>query len=282
VTHLRETPLPPLPETRADIGTPPTSNPTSFALSPDGRQLVFAATADGASRLWLRPLGATSAQPLPETDGAIFPFWSPDSQTVGFFAEGRLKRIDISGGRPQPITDAPSGRGGTWNAEGVILFAPTNAGPLYTVPATGGSPTAVTTLDRQVSHRFPVFLPDGRQFLFSAGGMSDASGTDTGGIYLGAIDSRETYRLGPADTVRVAYLPSGWLLWVRNATLVAQRLNPDQKALTGAPITVADPVAVDPFYAFAGSNEAGAGAFSVSAAGLVAYRARGAVARRQL
>jgi serine/threonine protein kinase len=282
VRHLRETPPIPSPETRADISTPPASNPTSFALSPDGRLLVFAAAADGTSRLWLRPLRATSAEPLPETDGAIFPFWSPDSRSVAFFADRKLKRIDIDGGRPLSLADAASGRGGTWNADGVIVFAPTNIGPLFRVPASGGAPAAVTKLDRQVSHRFPFFLPDGRQFLFSAGATPETAGTDTGGVYLGSLDSAETHRLMPADTVRVAYLPPGWLLWVRGGTLVARRLDLERKALTDDPITLADPVTVDPFYAFDGSNEAGAGALSVSATGVVAYRARGAAAKRQL
>ncbi len=219
--HLRETPPAPPPETRADISTPATSSPTSFALSPDGRQLVFVATEDGVRRLWLRLLGAASADPLPGTEGAAFPFWSPDSQFVAFFADGRLKRIAVGGGRSLPIADAESGRGGTWNADGVIVFAPTLTSPLFRVPASGGTPVAVTTLDQQVSHRFPFFLPDGRQFLFSAAGMRDTAGMEAGGIYLGSIDSTEAHRLTPADTAGAAYLPSGWLLWVRDETLVA-------------------------------------------------------------
>ena len=190
VRYLRETPPPSPPETRADISTPATSNPISFALSPDGRQLVFAAIEDGVSRLWLRPLGATSAQPLPGTEGAALPFWSPDSKSVAFFADGKLKRIDLGGGRPLPIADAASGRGGTWNAEGVILFAPTDNSPLFRVPASGGAPVAVTTLDRRTSHRMPFFLPDGRQFLFSRWRRSGQRRA----IYLGSMDSAETHR----------------------------------------------------------------------------------------
>ena len=134
----------------------------------------------------------------------------------------------------------------------------------------------VTTLDRQQeSHRFPFFLPDGRQFLFSAGGI------ETGGIYLGSMDSADTVRLTPADTVRTAYVASGWLLWVRDGALVAQRLDVEGKALTGDPVTLADPVTIDPAYGAFGLT-AGAAAVSVSAAGLAAYRSSGVAGQRQL
>ena len=271
--YLRQTPPP---ETRVEINTPATTDPISFALSPDGRQIVFVASGDGAPRLWLRSLATTGAQPLAGTEGAASPFWSPDSRSVGFFTGSSLKRLDIGGGAPQTVAMATAGRGGTWNADGVILFAPTSVGPLSRVPATGGEPVAVTTLDRQNSHRFPSFLPDGRQFLFYAQGTPE-----TGGIYLGSLDSAETRRLTAADTAGV-YLPfpdgrdggmAGWLLWVRAGTLVAQRLDLEQKALTSDPVTLADPVAFDAVVR--------ASALSVSAPGLVAYREGGA-SRRQL
>ena len=263
VRNLREAPPP---ETRVDIVTPATSEPTSFALSPDGRQIVFVASGDGASRLWLRSLASTTAQPLSGTEGSALPFWSPDSKSVGFFAGGALKRLDIGGGAPQTLAPAPVGRGGTWNADGVILFAPYPTGSLLSISASGGQAAAVTTLDRQPSHRHPFFLPDGRQFLFYATGTADTSG-----IYLGSLDSGDTTRLTAADT-RGLYLSSGWLLWVRAQALVAQRLDLEQKALTGDPITLADPVVTD---------TTNAGALSVSAAGLVAYRA-GRAGLRQL
>ena len=256
VRDLREAPPP---ETRVDIVTPATSDPISFALSPDGRQIVFVASGDGASHFWLRPLASTTAQPLAGTEGAAYPFWSPDSRSVGFFAGGALKRLDMGGGAPQTLTAASPGRGGTWNANGVILFAPNTTSPLFRIAASGGQAAAVTKLDQQPSHRHPFFLPDGRQFLFYATGTADASG-----IYLGSLDSGDTKRLTAADT-RGVYLSSGWLLWVRAQALVAQRL--ERKALTGDPITLADPVVTD---------IASAGALSVSAAGLVAYRGGGA------
>jgi serine/threonine protein kinase len=262
--HFRETP-PPLtpPEMRLEIVTPTSADPISFALSPDGRQLVFVASGDGPSRLWLRPLAATAAQPLAGTEGAAYPFWSPDSQSIGFFGDGKLKRVDIGGGPPQTLADA-SARGGTWNADGVILFAQTINGPLFRIPASGGEAVAVT---RQGQHRFPQFLPDGRQFLFYALGTPDTSG-----IYLGSLDSGQTKRLTVADTAGV-YAPSGWLVWVRGSTLVAQHLDLERRALAGDPVTVAAPVGFE--------DTINAGAFSVSAAGLMAYRPAGP-SRRQL
>jgi Tol biopolymer transport system component len=255
--HLRETPPP---ETRTDIVTPATNQPASFALSPDGRQIVFVASGDGAPRLWVRSLGATTAQPLAGTDDASFPFWSPDSRSVGFFAGGALKRLDLGGGAPQTLAPAVIGRGGTWNADGVILFTPIANSPLMRVAAAGGAAVAVTTLGpQQQSHNYPQFLPDGRRFLFYV-----QSAPDTAGIYLGALDGSAPTRLTAADSAGV-YLP-GWLLWVRAGVLVAQHLDLANAALTGEPVTLAEGVATDSF------NRS---AVSVAATGLVAYRTGG-------
>jgi eukaryotic-like serine/threonine-protein kinase len=272
-THFREAPPAAAPEMRTEIVTPSTTDPVSFALSPDGRQIVFVASGDGTARLWLRRLDATSAQPLAGTEGASFPFWSPDSRSVGFSAGGKLKRMDIGGGSPQTLADSTN-RGGAWGADGTILFPRTTAGPLSRIPASGGEPVAMTKLDKQNSHRFPQFLPGGRQFLFYATGAPG-----TAGIYLGSLDSPETKRVAAAETAGV-YLseraastagtraPDGWLLFIRGGTLLAQQLDLGRGALTGDPVTVADSVAFDP-----GSN---AGGFSVSDTGLVAYRSGGA------
>ena len=266
VRYLREASVVAPLETRVDIVTPTTSDPASFALSPDGRQLVFVAAADGTPRLWLRSLEAATAQPLAATDGASSPFWSPDSRSVGFFAGGQLQRLDLGGGAPRILAAAPAGRGGTWNADGVLLFAPTSRGPLFRVAASGGAATAVTRLERQPgSHSWPVFLPDGRHFLFHASGRPG-----TPGIYLGALDAGAPTRLTETDTAGV-YLPGGWLLWVRAGTLVAQKLELGSPVLTGDAVTVADGVAV-------ASNRI---AVTVSATGLVAYRVA-TVSRRQL
>ena len=141
----RDSPPPAMPETRLDIVTPATSDPISFALSPDGRQLAFVASGGGTSRLWLRAFADGTARPLPGTEGAAFPFWSPDSQSVGFFADSRLKRLDIIAGAPQTVASAPAGRGGTWNADGIILFAASISRALSRVAASGGPAAAART-----------------------------------------------------------------------------------------------------------------------------------------
>jgi hypothetical protein len=157
-------------EMRVEVTTPATTDPVSFAMSPDGQRLVFVATNNGQSQLWLRSLDAVSAQPLAGTEGAAYPFWSPDSRSVGFFAEGKLKRIDVGGGPARTLVNAPP-RGGTWNSDGVILCTPTAQGRLFRVSASGGEAVGATTMEAgQVSHRFPHFLPGGRQFLFYSRG----------------------------------------------------------------------------------------------------------------
>ena len=267
--HLRETPPPAPPETRLEIVTPATDQPASFALSPDGRQIVFVASGDGASRLWLRSLATTTAQPLAGTEGARYPFWSPDGHSLGFFAGGSLKRLDLGGGAPQILAPAVNGLGGAWNADGVIVFAPSRTAPLMRVPATGGTAVAVTTLGpQQLVHSGPSFLPDGRRFLFYAGGGAP----DTTGIYLGALDKSAPIRLTPSNFGGF-YLPSGWLLWERagTQTLVAQRLDVAKAALAGEPMTLADGITVD----------TDAPAVSVAGTGLVAYRT-GTGGQRQL
>jgi eukaryotic-like serine/threonine-protein kinase len=264
--HYREAPRVIGLETRTEIVTPSSTDLISIAFSPDGRQIVFVASVDGAARLWLRRLDATASQPLPGTEGANYPFWSPDGRSVGFIADGKLKRIDVGGGSPRTVIDTAS-RGGTWNADGTILFARSAAGPLSRVSASGGEPVEVTKLGKQTSHRFPQFLPGGRQFLFYATGT-----LETAGIYLGSLDSPETKRLAAADTAGV-YSSNGWLLYVRAGMLLAQRLDLGRGELVGDPVTVANSVAFD--------AAANVGAFSVSAAGLVIYRSGGS-SQRQL
>ena len=267
VRYLREAPSSP-PETRVDIVTPPTDAPTSFALSPDGRQIVFAASGDGSSRLWLRSLATATVQPLAGTEGARHPFWSPDSRSVGFFAGDALKRLDLGSPTLHTLAQVNAGTGGTWNGDGVIVFAGSATGALLMrVSATGGAVAAMTRLGpQQQSHRGPHFLPDGRRFIFFVLGVPD-----TAGIYLGTLDGSTPIRLTSADAPGV-YLPAGWLLWVRRGTLLAQQLDLSQATLVGNPTTLADGVA-------AGSS--GNSPVSVSATGLVAYRT-GGLNQRQL
>jgi Tol biopolymer transport system component len=255
------------PAMRVDIVTPATSDLISFAISPDGKRLVFVAESDGQPRLWLRPLESVTAQPLPATEGASYPFWSRDSRSVGFFAGGKLKRLDIGEGLPRTLADVPIGRGGAWSPAGIILFA-SSPGGLVRIPASGGEALAVTKLQtpHQISHRFPHFLPDGRRFLFYVTGSTDASG-----IFLGSLESPESTRLTAADTPGF-YLEPGWLLYIRQGTLVARRFDVARGEISGDPLTVADAVGFD--------ANVNAGAFSVSATGSIAYRAGGASRRR--
>ncbi len=184
---------------------------------------------------------------------------------MAFFADGRLKRTDIGGGAPQALANAGGGRGGTWGPDGTILFTPATGGRLFRIAATGGEPVAASKLDRQNSHRFPQFLPGGRRFLFYATGTPE-----TNGIYLGSLDSLETKRVAAADTAGLyasAGSLAGRLLFMRGGTLFAQQLDVERGELTGDPVTVADPVTSNLGF--------GVGGFSVSEAGVVAYREGG-------
>jgi serine/threonine protein kinase len=253
------------PEIRVEVNTPSTTDPLSFAISPDGRRLVFSAVNDGKSQLWVRPLDSIAAQPLAGTDGASLPFWSPDSASVGFFADGKLKRIDIMGGASQVLANAPIGRGGAWNREGTIVFAPSLTGPLLRVLATGGDAVAVTRLETgQTSHRSPQFLPDGRHLIYFV------QGALTQGVYAGSIDGGPSKRVANADAAAVVS-PSGFLLFPRRTTLFAQALDFKTQELSGNPFPVAEQLATDPGTPWAAGFSATSGGFSATS-GIVAYR----------
>jgi len=211
-------------------------------LSPDGLRIAFVAkNADGKQMLWIRPLNSAVAQPMSGTEGATYPFWSADSHYVAFFAAGKLNKLDASGGPPQALCDASSGRGGTWGTTGTIVFAPeTNVG-LVRVDAAGGTRVALSTLDaKETSHRWPDFLPDGNHFLYFAHGGTSADS----GIYLAALDSKDRKLLLRNDSNAI-YAAPGYLLFVRDNTLVAQRFNLRSLALEGEAKPVADHVAVN-------------------------------------
>ena len=260
--------MPAPPETRLEITTPPTDDPASFAISPDGRQLVFVATGtEGRSQLWLRPLDQTTPQALAGTEGASYPFWSPDSRSVAFFAGSALKRLDIGSGLPQTTFSGGAintVRGGNWSAAGGILLGQVT-GPLLRVSAPGAAPAVVTKLaPDQASHRWPHFLPGGRQFLFYVMGASP-------GLYLGSLDSPDSNRIAAADT-GAQFVAPDWLLFVRQSTLLAQRVDLGRGEPIGEPMPVADQVAVD--------SGRTVGAFSVGPAGSITYRTgRGSVSQ---
>ena len=257
------------PMTRAQIVTPPTDEPLAVALSPDGRSLVFQARSNGRTRLWLRRLESDEDKPLDGTDGLVFsyPFWSPDGSSIGFFANGVLKRLDLASGFVRTVASAPNPRRGAWNAGGLILFG-ASAGPLKIVAADGGAVREATTLmPGQSSHRFPQFLPDGRHFLFLALGAQDAAG-----VYLGSLDDKAVTRLFDGDAA-FAFLPPSHLLFIRQGALWAQKLNVASAKMEGDMLPVAP-------RALAHSQINGYGALSASTAGSIAYRTAGE--RRQL
>jgi serine/threonine protein kinase len=235
-----------------------------FSLSPDGRYLAFHADpAKGKPQLWVRALDSVTARSLAQISGSfLFPFWSPDSKWIGYFDDGKLKKVAISGGQPQTICDAPAGRGGTWNSEGIILFAPaaTNT-PLMQVSAGGGTPTPATVLSPgEQGHRLPYFLPDGKHFLF----LINSGAGQPNSVYLGALASKEKVLVLP-NASNVAYSEPGTLLFVRNGQLMAQPFDAKHFRLTGDPVSL-----VTESVAFV--KVAGAAAFSASRNGLLAYQ----------
>jgi Tol biopolymer transport system component len=238
-----------------------------LAISPDGQQLVAAPTFGGLAPLWLRLLGSTSGRTLPGTEGATFPFWSPDGKSIGFFADQKLKRIDVEGEAIEIVTDAQQPRGGAWQADGTILFAPNAIGPLFRVPATGGQPTIATHLEKgQNDHRAPFILPDGRHFLYYARGTPQARG-----VYVARLDGSESRRLLDADAQAV-YAASGHLLFVRQGDLLAQPFDAPRLALNGVAFRMSGQVSVNPRVSLA--------SLSTSAAGAIAY-GTGSIRRTQ-
>ena len=208
-----------------------------FAISPDGRTLAFVATAPGKSGLWVRPLDGTAARLLPGTQGAFYPFWSPDGRSLAYATSGKLWRVDAAGGSPIAICETASFARGDWSSDGAIVFAAGSSG-LRRVPASGGTPEPLTTLDTnrgETSHRWPQVLPGGR-ILFQVAGKPEQAG-----IYaISRANPRERVRL--VATNGNGMYAAGHLLWLRGSTLMAQRFDPERLALSGEPSPVADPV----------------------------------------
>jgi eukaryotic-like serine/threonine-protein kinase len=255
-------------EMRVDVTTAPTPDLVSFALSPDGDKLAYVASFDGRPVLWLRSLSTGQSSPLAGTDGASFPFWAPDSRSIGFFTNDRLYRIGVDGGSLRELASAPVGTGGTWNREGMILFTPVPDAPILQISEAGGAsrPIPGAVENRTGGNRFPQFLPDGRRYLYF---MAEASFR---GVYVGSLDGPERRRLFDADAAAILMLPSS-ILFLRAGTLYAQRFDPSALTLDGEAVPVARGVIAD---------STGAMAASASPGGAIAFRTGSANRQRRL
>ncbi|HXV74224.1 MAG TPA: hypothetical protein VD713_05785, partial [Sphingomonadales bacterium] len=230
--------------------TPP-EGATSFdnpAISPDGRTLAFIATVAGKTQLWVRPLNSTTAKPLAMIGPTGPPFWSPDSRFIGFIEGGKLKKVALAGGTPETLCDTP-GRfvSCTWNREGTILFSGGSGAGIMRVSASGGASTAVTAVDSsrgETSHIGPIFLPDGRHFLFYKATSDPAKR----GAYLASLDGGEPNLLLPLDAppVGVAANPAagneGCLVFIRQGALLAQSFDLSRNQLRGEPVRLVQQV----------------------------------------
>jgi serine/threonine protein kinase len=256
-THFRATPQP-LTVTRSAILSPEKAsfNFTSSintavappALSPDGRSMIFGANTQGGNyQLYLHSFDTGTARPLAGTDGAIYPFWSPDGRSVAFGSQGKLKKIDVNGGPPVTLADAPNLRGGSWSPDGVIVFAPVPDGSLERVAASGGAVTPVTSLEDanlNKRHIWPWFLPDGKHFLYAAALIGTGAGAE---IRVASLESngiaRTIYQV-PGRASSQAIYAQGHLLFVRDQTLMAQPFDAARLAVTGEAVPVTEQVSM--------------------------------------
>jgi len=239
----------------------PSSGPV--VISPDGTRLAFTARDDkGKVLLYVRALSSGAAQALPGTDDAMYPFWSPHSRELGFFAQGKLKRISANGGPVQELCDASNGRGGAWNKDGVILFAPNAQSALFWVPASGGKPEPASKVDvahNQNSHRWPRFLPDARHFIFWA---RNSLGSGQQSVQVGSLDAAGTKEI--LTGVTTATYAAGYLLFMREQTLVAQAFDASRLQLSGEAVPIAEHLAVN--------GATGVPEFSASENGILVYQ----------
>jgi eukaryotic-like serine/threonine-protein kinase len=237
------------------------------ALSPNGHTVAVVGYSEAARAtlgtrnvLWLHEIGSEGGRSLDGTEGASYPFWAPDGRSLAFFADGKLKKVDVSSGQSQTICDAPSGRGGTWNKNGVIVFTPTagSHGGLFRVSASGGTATRISTPDTsrgENNHRWPMFLPDGTHFLYMAANFSGRK--DVNAIYIGSLDSTERRFVVAADS-NAAYVAPGYLLYSRERTLFAQPFDAQRLSVSGEATAILTNIQYNPTVrrvVFAASND---------------------------
>jgi len=237
-------------------------------ISPDGRNIAFTARDDqGHPTIWVRPLNGGDARSLNGTEGGIYPFWSPDSKWLGFFANGKLKKVPIETGPVLELADAARARGGSWGANNMILFAPAPNSPIFAVASTGGATKPVTTLNHELhtTHRWPLWLADGDRFLYLATSHGNPAANEHNGIYLASLDGQKERMLMPADS-NVAVLP-GYLLYVQSNILMAVPFDEKRGELKGDPAPVAQDVSHNP-----GTWRS---AFDVSDKGVLVFQAGG-------
>jgi eukaryotic-like serine/threonine-protein kinase len=253
----------PSPESLTDVGSP--------RISPDGRMIAFNATDDkGVTQVWVRALDDLEAHPLAGTEGSTRPFWSPDSRYLGFVAGGKLKKVPIAGGPPQTLADTPTGSDGSWGTSGVILFDGQSSDPINRVSAAGGTPQPIVKTDPDkgiVQVAWPDFLPDGRHFLF----IADGKKPEDRSVMLGSIDGGSPARKVAEVGSLAQYAPPGYLLYVREDSLLAQPFDPGSLRTTGEAVPLAEHI---------GPSSVGLADFSASNDGTLVFRSGWTVRRR--
>ena len=232
---------PPVQATRFQVPAPEGASSVNYQLlSPDGRHLAFIATVEGVTSVWVRPLDSLEAHPLRGTEGVAYDYiWSPDSAAVAFVLKNRLNRLALSGGPSLTICEMGDLESGDWGRDGTILLSSFQGGAIYRVSASGGTPTAVTTVEKDAaeSHRYPAFLPDGRHFLY----LAQRSPREKSALYVASLDSPEKRLLVPAES-QADYSPSGHLLFVREGTLMAQPFDARDLRVHGEAVPLTDDV----------------------------------------